>query len=121
VTYSGLTEGAHTFQVKAVDSAGNVDATPASHSWTIDVTAPETTIDSGPADGTTDMSATFVFSSSDPGSGFECSLDSASFTTCSSPETYTGLEPGSHTFAVRATDPAGNVDPSPATYSWAIT
>jgi hypothetical protein len=121
VTYSGLTEGAHTFQVKAVDSAGNVDATPASHSWTIDVTAPETTIDSGPADGTTDMSATFVFSSSDPGSGFECSLDSASFTTCSSPETYTGLEPGSHTFAVRASDPAGNVDPSPATYSWAIT
>jgi hypothetical protein len=121
VIYSDLTEGGHTFQVKAVDPAGNVDATPASHGWTIDLTAPETTIDSAPVDGTTDTSATFLFSSSDPGSSFECSLDAAPFTACSSPETYTGLEPGSHTFAVRATDPAGNVDPSPATYSWAIT
>jgi hypothetical protein len=120
VTYSDLTEGAHTFQVKAVDSAGNVDATPASDSWTIDVTAPETTIDSAPTDGTTDTSATFVFSSNETGAGFECSLDGASFTACSSPETYTGLELGSHTFGVRATDPVGNGDPSPASYSWTI-
>ena len=32
-----------------------------------------------------------------------------------------GLAAGSHTFEVRATDPAGNVDPTPASYTWTIT
>jgi hypothetical protein len=36
-----LSEGAHTFEVRAIDAAGNVDATPASCHWTIDVTPPE--------------------------------------------------------------------------------
>ncbi len=31
------------------------------------------------------------------------------------------LADGAHTFDVRATDPAGNVDPTPATRSWTIT
>ena len=38
-----------------------------------------------------------------------------------SPKAYTGLAPGSHTFEVRATDPAGNVDPTPATRTWTVT
>ena len=38
--YTGLTEGSHTFYVKATDSAGNTDSTPASYTWTIDTTAP---------------------------------------------------------------------------------
>jgi Calcineurin-like phosphoesterase len=35
-TYSGLTVGQHAFQARAVDQAGNVDGSPASHSWTIE-------------------------------------------------------------------------------------
>ncbi len=34
--YAGLTSGAHTFAVRAVDDIGNVDATPATRSWTVD-------------------------------------------------------------------------------------
>ena len=33
---------------------------------------------------------------------------------------YSGLAYGDHTFEVRAIDGVGNVDPTPASYSWAI-
>src|SRR5215203_1511025 len=40
--YTGLSEGSHTFEVKATDAAGNTDTTPASRSWTVNTTAPLT-------------------------------------------------------------------------------
>jgi hypothetical protein len=40
--YTGLSEGSHTFEVKATDAAGNTDTTPASRSWTVNSTAPLT-------------------------------------------------------------------------------
>ncbi|MDX6582840.1 MAG: large repetitive protein, partial [Solirubrobacterales bacterium] len=68
--------------------------------------APETTIDSGPADGSTtnDPTPTFTFSSSEPGSSFACSVDGESFSACTSPQTLAELADGSHTFEVTATD-----------------
>ena len=38
--YTGLADGAHTFEVKAFDINGNVDPTPALKLWTVDMTAP---------------------------------------------------------------------------------
>jgi hypothetical protein len=84
-----------------------------------DTTPPDTTITSGPPATTTSSSATFQFAASEP-STFECSLDGAAFAACSSPATYTGLAPGSHTFGVRATDTAGNTDPTPAQQNWTV-
>jgi hypothetical protein len=120
VNYSSLAEGNHTFDVKARDAAGNTDATPASRSWTVDTSGPDTIIDSGPTDPTSDTGATFAFSSTETGSTFECSLDGGPFASCSSPDVLTALEAGSHTFEVRATDPAGNTDQSPASHAWTI-
>jgi hypothetical protein len=120
-TYSGLADGAHTFQARAVDPAGNQDPSPASYAWTIDATPPNTSIGpSAPASLTTATGATFDFSSSEPGSTFQCSLDGAAFAACSSPKTYSALADGSHTFQVRATDMAANTDPTPASYTWTI-
>src|SRR5262249_5294854 len=51
---------------------------------------------------------------------FECQLDGAGFSTCTSPKSYTGLVAGSHTFQVRAKDAANNVDQTPASFTWAI-
>src|SRR5215212_7676275 len=79
-----------------------------------DTTPPETTIDTGPTGTVNTSSASFTFSSNEAGSSFACSLDGAAFTSCTSPQGYSALSEGSHTFQVRATDSAGNVDTTPA-------
>ncbi|HEX7255365.1 MAG TPA: right-handed parallel beta-helix repeat-containing protein [Gaiellaceae bacterium] len=119
-SYSGLAQGTHTFRVRAVDAALNVDASPAVYTWTIDQTAPETVISDGPGSSTTSTSASFSFTSPEPGAVFECALDGAAFAACTSPKSYSGLAVGSHTFQVRARDAAGNIDATPASYPWTI-
>ena len=118
--YTGLAEGNHTFHVRATDAAGNVDPTPAVFAWAVDTVAPQTTIDAAPSDPSASPAPSFDFSSSEGGSTFECRLDGGAWGTCTSPHVYTGLADGSHTFQVRATDAAGNVDASPASFTWTI-
>ncbi|BCW65726.1 hypothetical protein NicSoilB4_04890 [Arthrobacter sp. NicSoilB4] len=126
VSYTGLSAGVHTFQVRASDQNG-ADPTPASHTWTVDTTPPpadtvppETTITSGPPAASTSTSASFAFTSSEANSTFQCSLDGAPRVACTSPQTYTGLSIGSHTFGVWATDAAGNTDTTAATQTWSV-
>jgi Bacterial Ig-like domain/RTX calcium-binding nonapeptide repeat (4 copies)/NHL repeat len=121
--YSSLADGAHTFQVRAVDAAGNPDLSPDSRSFTVDATPPDTTLDSGPSDPTNDATPTFSFSS-EPGASFQCRFDLGSFGACSGPgDTHTpasALGEGSHTFYVRAVDAAGNPDPSPDSQTFTV-
>ena len=65
-SYTSLTAGSHTFYVKATDSAGNTDLTPASYTWTIDTTAPSSavSINSG-VSSTTSTSVTLSISATD--------------------------------------------------------
>ena len=80
---------------------------------------PTTTITSGPNAGTNDPTPTFNFSSQ-PGTSFACKLDDGDYSACSSPTTTSHLTDGSHTFDVRATDPAGNTDPTPASQTFTV-
>ncbi len=121
---SGLVDGAHTFSVRAIDAVGNVDASPASRTFTVDTTAPDTTITGGPAEGSTisSASASFEFVGDPAGdtASFECKLDGGAFAACTSPAGLTALADGAHTFSVRAIDAAGNVDASPATRAFTV-
>ncbi|WP_299759223.1 Ig-like domain-containing protein [uncultured Pontibacter sp.] len=48
-TTNNLSDGEHTLSVRAVDAAGNTDATPASYTWAIDTKAPDGPVVSAPA------------------------------------------------------------------------
>ncbi len=63
----------------------------------------------------------FKFTSSEPDSTFECKLDKKPFKACTSPKTVKHLDQGKHKFQVRAIDPAGNVDGTPAIYKFKVT
>jgi hypothetical protein len=119
-SYTGLTDGSHTFSVRATDGAGNTDAGPAAFTWTVDTTAPETTITASPSDPSASTDASFDFTSSEAGSTFQCELDGGGFSACTSPQSYSGLAPGPHTFEVQASDAAGNTDGAPATFTWTV-
>jgi parallel beta-helix repeat protein len=85
-----------------------------------DIDPPETTILTGPDVETGETEATFTFTSNELSSSFECSLDGSSFTSCTSPATYSSLSVNPHHFEVRATDLASNTDSTAATWDWTI-
>lgn len=124
----GVATGNHTFSVRAVDGAGNVDPTPATRSFALttappaDTTAPDTQIIGGPAGGATVTTApSYGFTSPDADTtGFRCSVDGGTFTSCTSPTTV-AVADGPHTFEVAAVDGAGNVDPTPASRTFTLT
>lgn len=115
-------EGSVLYSSRAVDGAEN-SAASSVLTVTFDRASPDTRITAGPEDGSTtaDASATFKFNSTEDGSAFSCSLDGAVATACNSPRTVSNLAPGQHTFAVSASDAAGNFDGVPATRRWTIT
>jgi hypothetical protein len=83
-----------------------------------DKTAPKTSITKSPKKKAKSRKATFKFSASEA-STFKCSLDGAAFDACTSPARYR-VGRGRHVFTVFAKDAAGNVDDSPASYSWRV-
>jgi hypothetical protein len=111
-SYPGLGDGAHVFEVAAVDAAGNADPSPAAYTWTIPGSAP------APPSG---LSATVVSPSRvglswtappDPGiAAYRVYRDGSLLgqtTQTSYPDT-TVVGPASPTYAVRALDGAGNL------------
>ena len=80
--YSSLADGTHTFEVRAVDTAGNPDLTPATRTFTVDTTPPDTTIDSGPAGAPRTTTAPTSPSTAATRREVQCQLDSGSYADC---------------------------------------
>jgi archaellum component FlaF (FlaF/FlaG flagellin family) len=110
-----------TFHATAIDADGNASACSRdSITYVEDSTAPDTTITPGLSETVDSHVVTFTFASSEAGSSFACRLDSSTWAACASSRTYRGLANGAHTFSVRATDPAGNPDRSPASQRFIV-
>ncbi len=93
-----------------------------------DTDPPETTITKRPKKKSPKPRAKLAFTSNEAGSTFECALKGKGvkrklkkFTPCDSGKVkYKKLRDGKKKFQVRATDPAGNVDDSPAKAKWKV-
>lgn len=148
-SYDSLAVGsAYTFEVRAVDQAGNLQSGAAEFSWEVEEsattpppspetapgpsalpspslgpmstgTAPNTSIVVKPPARTRDRTPTFRFASTEAGARFQCSLDRGRFRSCRSPFTANELSLGRHALRVRAV--LGGVrDPTPATFRFRI-
>ena len=117
---SGLQEGA-TYHYRVAASNGAASVTGLDSTLTTK-TNPQTTITSLQPSYTNGEYPPITFTSSKSGSTFKCSLDDPkeeAKTVCTSPYSLPAhLSPGWHTFVVVATDSEGNVDPTPAKYSF---
>ena len=111
-TDAGVPTGTYSYTVTAAYDSWS--ASTASGSITI-LTTPAITAD--PANPSASAAASFSFSGGG-GSSYQCQLDSGALTTCSSPESYSGLGDGTHTFTVNAAQ--GSSSGPVATYTWVV-
>jgi hypothetical protein len=123
-TITGLTAGTHTFQVEAIDLQGNIGLSTPVFQWIVDLEAPVVTLTQSPPSITNSTTATFAFTGTDNITSanllvFQTSLDGGAFSAASSPQVFTGLAEGQHTFSVEALDQAGNTS-TVVQYTWTI-
>jgi hypothetical protein len=121
--------GSYTVHLRTTDTLGNtqtVGAYALAATFTVSTVAPPApVITSFPDNPTYATSATFAFTepSANPPTpapvSFRCSLDSAAFSACTTPQAYSSLVTTGHTFQVEAVDGAGNVS-APAAFTWTV-
>jgi hypothetical protein len=109
-----MSTGSHKVALEYYENTGGATA---KLSWASVASVAPPTITSRPTNPTTETTATFAFTSTS-GSAFECALDGGSYTSCSSPKSYSGLSAGSHQFLVRTV--ASGVASAPTAYSWQV-
>ena len=123
------TSAAHVFHfLKVTVSGTSVTVTPTdSLGRTFDVqtysftgaTTPDTIIDSAPGPLTNTRSGSAAFHSTVAGATFSCAIDGGAATPCTSPQAFSGLNDGSHTFTVYASVGSAS-DATPASATWTV-
>ena len=129
--------GDSSYTVSVTQTVGGVQSDPATFSTTLDVippnrptVSPATTWVGYPASArvTSSKSETFTFSAlansswsgDDNPSSYQCNVDSAGWTACTSPVSLSSLADGAHTFLVRALDVLGNTSPNSSSMTWTV-
>jgi hypothetical protein len=115
---AGLTDGAHTFQVRAINSIAVAGPPAALEHFVLDTHADPPTFTAQPPALASSPNAVAAFAG-EPGATFECDVDGAGWAACPSSVALTDLGEGSHTLAVRQTDPLGHLSAA-ATVTWTI-
>ena len=110
VNLTGLADGAHRLSIYAIDSLGNVGSA-VEADFGVDASAPNVTAILAPTAPVTSKSVSIPFTLDDPTATAWCSIDGAAATPCTSPVQSPNLADGTHTIAIYAVDPAGNVGP----------
>jgi hypothetical protein len=126
VVYKNLKIGTYVLSVRATDEAGNRSAPIRSDPWVVkkalpvDTTPPAVTVTPVGVPGAT---ATFNLTANETNVTFACQLTVdvtvGPWEACTSPKTYTLLEPASYVFSARGTDKSGNVSLT-KTQSWVV-
>ena len=115
----GLSDGSHTFHVRAIGVLGEVETPAISRGFILDTIPPTVRITSAPSQPIHAGSLGFAYESSEPGT-LECAFDSSAYVPC---ETWhfeaEEFSAGEHQFKVRAIDLAGNVS-APAEANFTI-
>jgi hypothetical protein len=121
-----LSQGPHTLAVRSSDLAGNDELTTALASWSTDTTDPVVEFTSKPNAFMPQGDVDFGWSVKDgdpavesPEVQAECSYDGEPFVACDRMLTIPDPTNGTHTFAVRAIDQAGNIS-TEASHSFSI-
>ncbi len=125
VVLNGLSDGAHWFQVKAVDDDQMEDPIPARVDFfVISNVPPQTTITIGPSSEINVTNVYFEWEGTDENGsivGYEIKLDGESWTWADTTFIMKeNLSSGEHLFLVRAVDDEDMVDPSPDSLSFTI-
>ncbi len=108
IQLSSLAEGNYNLVVGGQDSARN-SASPIAHGFSLDLAALFAQISADIESGSTNSTSNqFVLSANEAGQ-FECDLNDAGFSLCSSPMPVSGLAERDHLFCMRAIHLAGNV------------
>lgn len=124
VTLTNAQEGTHTFSVQAAN--GTAQGPVASHTWTLDRTAPVTVVTGGPGARTNAQDATFTLDQTDANPDrLECAVKPpggtlGAFETCGPTKTLTAMAVGAWELRVRAVDDAGNADTTPEIRTWTV-
>lgn len=113
-----ITKPDGTYNLSLYQTNGVSNSAETAKTWTKDTVEPNTTLNSQPSGTNYSMVSSFTFSSNESPVTFQCSLDSAAYSTCVSPLSFSSIANGGHTLNIRAIDQAGNIDSTPATYTW---
>jgi hypothetical protein len=121
-TYAGSAATPHTFAVRATDSVGNTDPSPASYDWTIETSPPVAPVVTSPADEALLRTATPTFAgTAEPGSVVTIFVDDAAVGTATAAESgawsmtvSAAILDGSHTLSAAQASVPSNPSPRSA-------